>query len=130
MTHQFENGADVVAAVKAAARSKGVPVLRFIAPLSASPHRWLRDVAQASHPREVTLARVRALLDGEPLPPRQDYTRSHQYVGRTAARGMVRPVDLPEDRQPVDRDPCFKCGVRGDIGCRHRPATPGGSHGV
>ena len=64
MTHQFENGADVVAAVKAAARSKGVPVLRFIAPLSASPHRWLRDVAQASHPREVTLARVRALLDG------------------------------------------------------------------
>lgn len=20
--------------------------------------------------------------------------------------------------------PCFRCGVRGDIGCRHRPALP------
>ena len=24
----------------------------------------------------------------------------------------------------VRRDPCFKCGVRGDIGCKHQPAQP------
>lgn len=123
MTRSFQSGADVIDAVRAAARNRGVPVLRFVAPLSASPHRWLKDVAQATMPRAVTLARVAALLDGEPLPPRQDYVRSGEYVGRTAARGMVRVIDMPEDLQPVDRDPCFKCGVRGDIGCRHRPGS-------
>ncbi|MEA3543200.1 MAG: hypothetical protein U9R77_13930, partial [Pseudomonadota bacterium] len=52
MTHQFENGAEVVAAVKAAARSKGVPVLRFIAPLSASVngHRRFRKSGHLKFP--------------------------------------------------------------------------------
>jgi len=26
-------------------------------------------------------------------------------------------VDMPDDIQHVDRDPCYKCGVRKDIGC-------------
>lgn len=24
---------------------------------------------------------------------------------------------------PVDRDPCFRCGVRADIGCEHKATT-------
>lgn len=23
--------------------------------------------------------------------------------------------------RPPERDPCFRCGVRGDVGCRHQP---------
>lgn len=29
-------------------------------------------------------------------------------------------ADLPESFEPVDRDPCFYCGTRADVGCRHR----------
>lgn len=34
-------------------------------------------------------------------------------------------ASTPLENQPprVDRDPCFKCGVRGDIGCCHRIAA-------
>lgn len=37
---------------------------------------------------------------------------------------VVRWHDKVEEREPepprVARDPCFRCGVRGDIGCQHR----------
>lgn len=35
-------------------------------------------------------------------------------------RGETVPA-APSGPLAVYRDPCFKCGVRGDIGCRHRP---------
>lgn len=31
------------------------------------------------------------------------------------------PRQRPPAVRPPDRDPCFLCGVRGDIGCVHRP---------
>lgn len=30
---------------------------------------------------------------------------------------------LPPVDRFVDRDPCWRCGVRADLGCRHRPAS-------
>ena len=33
---------------------------------------------------------------------------------------VVKGPDLPA-AAPVRRDPCFRCGVRGDIGCAHQP---------
>lgn len=32
------------------------------------------------------------------------------------------PVPQGGAGQRIDRDPCFKCGVRGDLGCAHRRA--------
>jgi len=29
----------------------------------------------------------------------------------------------PPDAQLVDRDPCWRCGARGDAGCRHQPPS-------
>ncbi|WP_218146910.1 hypothetical protein [Sphingobium sp. AP50] len=113
-------GADVIAAVTAAAARQNIPLMRFIAPLSASPSRWIRDVSNAHHPREVTLARVRALLEGRAIPGRQKYQPSGQYVGRRINPDYARPGTPKVAFSPVDRDPCFKCGVRGDIGCSHR----------
>ncbi len=115
-------GADVVAALKAAAAERGMPVAKFVEPLTSSPTSWLQELQHATSPREVTLARVRALLAGEPIPGRQKYERTGAYEGRTGSRGIVR-APAPPSSVPVDREPCFKCGVRGDIGCVHRPAS-------
>lgn len=44
-------------------------------------------------------------------------------------RASERPKPAPLTARPlfvaqvVNRDPCFKCGVRGDIGCKHQPAS-------
>lgn len=118
-------GADAVAALKAAAEARGISVAKFVEPLSSSPTSWLQDLQHAAAPREVTLARVRALLAGEPIPGRQKYERTGTYEGRTGSRGVVRAPTLAArlGAVPVDREPCFKCGVRGDIGCAHRPAS-------
>lgn len=41
-----------------------------------------------------------------------------QALHKTGTRLHVPLVEaLPP---PVDRDPCWRCGVRGDIGCDHR----------
>jgi len=38
---------------------------------------------------------------------------------------MVRRPAIDNDTLVhVSRDPCPKCGIRGDIGCRHRRAIP------
>lgn len=36
-----------------------------------------------------------------------------------STRGDTVPAPTP-GLQPVYRDPCFRCGVRGDIGCAHQ----------
>jgi len=48
-------------------------------------------------------------------------TRLAKSAAHIARIEASRPA-IPDSR--VDRDPCFMCGVRGDIGCIHRSAHP------
>lgn len=42
----------------------------------------------------------------------------------TPYTGEHRTVHIPANVERVrDIDPCFLCGVRGDVGCRHREAA-------
>lgn len=123
MSPPLRTGAEVIAAVTAAAAAQSIPVKTFIAPITSAPGRWLHDVGNAGIPREVTLARVRALLAGDPIPSRQSYIRSNDHVGRTERCGNVGSAGPLAQMVRVDRDPCPRCAVRGDIGCRHRPWT-------
>lgn len=74
-------------------------------------------------PTEAKRTKVRAWLtqhaDGPPA----------SVVSRRAPRRIPPPSPPPRPDPPlpiegrrVDRDACGMCGVRGDIGCRHRPA--------
>lgn len=36
--------------------------------------------------------------------------------------GPVAVTASPIPRSSISREPCFRCGVRGDIGCEHTPA--------
>lgn len=62
----------------------------------------------------------KALRRGGLLPP----YKSKASAGRGRPR---KPKVALAETSPiviVDRDPCLMCGTRGDVGCRHRPASP------
>jgi hypothetical protein len=55
---------------------------------------------------------------GEPGYTANRLKRSADFIAEREAREPLRP-----DVVPIDRDPCFYCGARGDLGCKHRAAA-------
>ena len=57
--------------LRAAARARGVSVNVFVAPLTRNPAGFLQTLSCAASPRPHTIARIEALIAGEPLPELQ-----------------------------------------------------------
>lgn len=112
------SGADLVRAVREKARALGVPLRQFAAPLSSSVDQWLKQTELALEPKPHTVARVQALLEGRPVPPPppNNFQKSPRRPTGVIVREMV---DAASVLEPVDREPCFFCGVRADVGCKH-----------
>lgn len=119
------SGAELVAALRAEASRRALPVEQFIRPIigNKSPSGWLADVSRAHRPLARTIQRARELVEGRPVEPVRRYARQPG-----ASRERVIPDPSGSIPDSVDRDPCFKCGVRGDIGCKHRGG--GARHGM
>jgi hypothetical protein len=118
------SGAELAQAVRNRAAQLRQPVRQFAAALSSDPLTWLDQVAIAQRPKAHTVARIEALLAGQPVPPappnnfqRQRVLTQRPFAVTIADRDMVRSEPLPPI---VERDPCFLCGIRADIGCRHQ----------
>ncbi|WP_370171807.1 hypothetical protein [Sphingobium abikonense] len=120
-------GPDLVARIRAAAARQSLPVEEFLRPLVGNKGgiSWLKELGRAHYPLARTIIRVSDLVEGRPITPARTYQR--QPSAGSTDRAV--PVDDPVSA-PIDREPCFKCGVRGDIGCRHRPAAPANVHGL
>lgn len=126
-------GEACVAALRAAARARGISVGSFIRPLTHNPGKWLYQLERAAVPMRGTRARIRALIADEPIPPPlRRKPVSVQAPPQMAPAHIVRSIaaDLDADRaRQAERllaeqsRPCFRCGVRADVGCRHRPWT-------
>jgi phospholipase C len=65
--------------------------------ITSVPAHWLPQMQRTGLPKRATIDRINALVFAESMP--------------TTVR--------------VDRDTCWRCGVRGDIGCAHRIAPWG-----
>lgn len=52
-------------------------------------------------------------------------SRSHHNLHNEALAAGRPRMPAANDGQRVERDPCFRCGVRGDIGCGCRKAAVG-----
>lgn len=115
-------GADLVAQIRAAAHRAGVPLERFAAPLSPNVSRWLCQTEAARQPKPYTIQRVNALLAGLPVPPPPPSTFQHQ-PRRDIMLHVERGPALDDAPAPVDREPCWQCGIRADLGCRHRATS-------
>lgn len=118
-------GAALADLVTAEARRRGVSVDRFATDLSRWPAKWLAQLRAARRPTAATVARVRALLAGEPVPrPAANNFQSprngsayHPHAGSWTMKPAAVPAPGPS------REPCFRCGTRGDIGCHHQGAA-------
>lgn len=89
-------GAQLIARLEARAHELGVAASSLCG--SKSVH--LREIARARNPAPKTIARIEAAIAGQ------------LYVS-----DAIKQASAPA---PVERDPCFKCGTRADIGCRHQ----------
>lgn len=110
------NGHQIAALLEARAAELGVPLGKFLAPICPGRcrHSYLKMIRRAKSPTALTRERIAALLAAAPVPPARSYQMTrHGPAQREPSRP---PVLSPR------RDPCFKCGVRGDIGCAHQPA--------
>lgn len=68
-TRELKTGADLVAAIQERARASGVRPSEVAAALAQYPQQWLKQTAAARRPKPETIERVRALLEGRPVPP-------------------------------------------------------------
>lgn len=114
-------GAQLHALLERSARQHGLPLRRFARPLSPGQiGTWLSQLREAKRPRPHTVQRVMALVEGRtpaPPPPESCGRLERPPVRRMNTAAAPAPDDAPT---PIERDPCFKCGTRADIGCKHR----------
>lgn len=72
-------------------------------------------VTHESNGREIYIVELDVTIVSKMRTKNRTRERDTAQAERTAARTLPPP-------SPVRRDPCFRCGVRGDIGCEHVPA--------
>ena len=127
MTVDWSNpsGKALLDALVDAAAAGGVPPVEFAAPLSSTPRTWLLRLRKTACPQTATVERVRALVEGRPVPAGKPDTAPWRTEAlRTGSAGIV-PLPHVPPTAPVERDPCFYCGTRADLGCAHRrPSRP------
>lgn len=103
-------GRAAIAAIEAEAARRGVSACQLVRSLSPMPSSFLNMVSLAARPKASTIARINAALAGEaPIPPRA-------YQRRDPIRDCSGPT-IAATTPRVSREPCFRCGVRSDIGC-------------
>lgn len=77
-------GVELVRQLRSAASSEGVSLNRFVRPLTTDPTKFIQQMEDARKPTPITIERVRALIEGRPIPPhRNGFTRQPQQQGLT-----------------------------------------------
>lgn len=86
--------------------------------------RYVQDLRDGVTPRHNSMDVMEAFLDANPdgvdYKPRN--AAPDNAVSYTSLLEMSRAKESPA-AFVVNRDPCFKCGVRRDIGCEHHAAS-------
>jgi hypothetical protein len=149
-------GFELIAEIEAAARQRGITPRALILPLYPdNPSAALNTIKKACHPTGRTVAKVRAMIAGEPIPremapvaapkraPVTDGQRrvAARSTGSSMSIGLVLALDRPpaptmptvvgDPRPPAwSREPCRVCATRGDLGCAHQRPFEEVSDGV
>jgi len=111
----LRTGEELAAHIHAEAMERGMLISHFLAPVyPTNPAAAFTRIKQALRPTLATVERVNVVL-----------TRKAVMLH---ARVLVRhnpPAPVANQPTYVDRDPCFYCGTRADIGCRHQEPQHG-----
>lgn len=97
------SGAQLVALIRDHAVAHNLDVAALIQPLTATPAKWLKQVAAAARPKPDTTAKVRALLAGKPLPPELLKGGAGRAArnGLTADQEVLRRIDAGQDTSTI-----------------------------
>lgn len=112
------SGAQLYAELEAEAARRGVSMAALCLPLAKFPVNWAERLRDASRPRPATVARVRALIAGEPIPGGVSGRRVLP-VARPAAVLRVEVGPPVPDVLPLPRRTCFACGATSMTPCVH-----------
>lgn len=99
---ELKTGADLVAAIQERARVSGVRPSEVAAALAQYPQQWLKQTAAARRPKPETIERVRALLEGRPVPPPIGVNRAPD-ARLTVAEQIVEEVRVAGERRAAAR---------------------------
>jgi hypothetical protein len=111
-------GEQLVEMLRVEAGRRGVPLNTLARALSNYPWSWLKSLEAARVPSPSTIARIRALISGEPVPPAPKGGAG--YLSRGGAVHIVRSEDAPVPAErPLPRVTCFNCGATSMAPCVH-----------
>jgi hypothetical protein len=100
-------GAELAESVRRAARDRRQSIAAFLRPLGLrSPDSWLFQLGQTKKPRAATVAKLTALIAGEPVaPPPERRAHPNQAVRRVdrEARGLEPSARELEERRALER---------------------------
>lgn len=111
------DGAALVRMLRREAARRRVRVNVLIRPLTQHPSIWLRQLEQAKTPTAETMARVRALLAGEPVPVSSAQLTERKPRPRSV-QSLTDHPPMPAQR-PLPRVTCFNCGGTSMAPCAH-----------
>jgi len=103
-------------------REHGLPAA-FLSKHAVKNLSFIADVRKGCIPLHRTMDMMEKFLDENPNGvPYKGRNTEGDYIGYDAI--MQKRWDAMQiNALVVDRDPCFKCGVRKDIGCKHHPKS-------
>lgn len=112
------SASDILPAVEAYLAATGIAPTRFGRRAGVSG-RIVFELRKGSGIQQKTADRLNAFMRGDPDgicagKPRKKYSIHNRVKNAGLPSG---PVII------LDRTPCFKCGVRADLGCRHQPKS-------
>lgn len=127
-------GAELADHICAEASARGMLVSHFLLPVfPTNPAARLNTIRQAKAPTRITVDRVNEVLTEKVIMPtasnRGGTIEARRLVTATIKQSV--PAKAEAEGTYVSRDPCFRCGTRADLGCRHqRPhhSVEGGIH--
>lgn len=123
----LKSGAELADHIVAEAKARGVLVSHFLLPIyPVNPAERLNTIRRAKVPTRTTLDRVNRILTNKVSMPTVSSARiaeghERRLEGIVAKKAMVAAIS--SGAVQTSSAPCFHCGARAEVGCRHREST-------
>lgn len=122
----LKSGAELADHIVAEAKARGVLVSHFLLPIyPVNPAARLNTIRRAKVPTRTTLDRVNRILTNKVSMPtvsaRIEEGSDRRLEGIVAKKAMIAAIS--SGAVQISSAPCFHCGARAEVGCRHRKPT-------
>ncbi len=115
----IHTGAELAAHIEREAAMLGVRSSQLMALVYPNPSATLNSIRNAKHPTRATVEKINGILLHKVVMPEATERADMSHARR------LETIAARSELHYVRRDPCFRCGTRADVGCRHQGAENG-----